>query len=363
MESTLNIPLVIIEFILAFGVLIFVHEFGHHITARLLGIEVEEFGFGYPPRMFKMFTFRGTDYTLNWIPFGGFMRPKGENNPDIPGGLAAASPWARIAVFLAGSFMNIALGIVLFSLVFMQLGGPDFSTVEIVQVNPGSPAEIAGIQTGDIVLEINAIPINRANKLTKIVLENLGQELSILLERNGQIVQVFATPRLDPPPDQGALGIGFNNPIVPLSWDQALPVSILHTIDYGRQLFMLPIMLIQNQIAPGEARISGPKGIYDYYQYAREKDIEETASTDSDTPAVNTLFFLAAISVAIGFTNLLPIPALDGGRIVLTLPEIIVRRRVPPQFENLVHLVGFTALISLLIYITVQDFINPIQLP
>jgi regulator of sigma E protease len=363
MEPTLNIPLVIIEFIFAFGVLIFVHEFGHHITARLLNIEVEEFGFGYPPRLVKLFTFRGTDYTLNWIPFGGFMRPKGENNPDIPGGLAAANPWARIAVFLAGSFMNIVLGIFLFSLVFIQLGGPDFSTVQIVGVSPGSPAETAGIQLGDVVLEINDVNINKTNKLTNVVLDNLGQELSILLERDGENIQVFATPRVNPPPNEGALGIAFNNPIVPLTWFEALPISVVSTFDYGRQLFMLPIMLIQNQIEPADARISGPKGIYDYYQYAREKDAEQTASPDSDNPAVNTLFFLAVISVAVGFTNLLPIPALDGGRIILTLPEIIIRRRVPPQFENLVHLVGFTALISLLIYITVQDFINPIQLP
>ena len=363
MESTLNIPLVIIEFIFAFGVLIFVHEFGHHVTARLMNIEVEEFGFGYPPRIVKLFTFKGTDYTLNWIPFGGFMRPKGENNPDIPGGLAAASPWARIAVFLAGPIMNLILGIFLFSLVFMQTGAPDFSTVEIIQISPGSPAEMAGIQTGDIVREVNNYTIDSMSKLSVVVLDNVGQEISIILERNGKNIQIFATPREYPPAGEGALGIVMSNPIISISWIEAMPISALVTFEQGRQLILLPINLIQNQINPEDARILGPKGIYDIYQQARERDVEQTTSNNSGGQAVNTLSFLAIISVALGFTNLLPIPALDGGRILLTLPEIILRRRVPPQFENIVHLVGFTALLSLLIYITAQDIINPIQLP
>src|SRR4030043_1422295 len=104
----------IVEFIFALGALIFIHEFGHFIACKLLKIEVEEFGFGYPPRALKLFTLGGTKFTLNWIPFGGFVRPKGENDPSIAGGMAAASPWKRIAVLLAGPTMNLLTAVILF---------------------------------------------------------------------------------------------------------------------------------------------------------------------------------------------------------------------------------------------------------
>src|SRR5512146_128178 len=135
----------ILEFVIAFGILIFLHEFGHYLMSKLFHIEVEEFGFGFPPRLVKLFKFRETDFTLNWIPFGAFVRPKGENDPTIPGGLAAASPWARLAVLFGGPLMNLITGILLFSLVFTKIGAPDLKTVLIVDVNKNSPASAAGM--------------------------------------------------------------------------------------------------------------------------------------------------------------------------------------------------------------------------
>src|SRR4030065_481442 len=112
----------IIEFALALGILIFIHEFGHFIALKMLKIEVEEFGFGFPPRAFKLFELGGTKFTLNWIPFGGFVRPKGDNYPNSPGGLGAASPWKRIAVFLAGPTMNMLIALIMFVTIYGIIG-------------------------------------------------------------------------------------------------------------------------------------------------------------------------------------------------------------------------------------------------
>src|SRR5512135_3581687 len=133
-------------FIAVFAGVVFIHEFGHFLVSRLLRVEVEEFGFGLPPRALRLFHWKGTDFTLNWLPIGGFVRPKGENDPNVPGGLAAASPWTRLAVLFAGPTMNLLLGVVVFSLLFFQMGVPDYSKVQIGDVLSGSPAAQAGLQ-------------------------------------------------------------------------------------------------------------------------------------------------------------------------------------------------------------------------
>ncbi|HEX7555762.1 MAG TPA: site-2 protease family protein, partial [Leptolinea sp.] len=147
----------ILEFFIAFGILLFIHEFGHFITSRFFNIEVEEFGFGFPPRLAKLFTWRGTEFTLNWIPFGAFVRPKGENDPQVSGGLAAANPWKRLAVLIGGPLLNILTGIIIFSVLFTKTGAPDTKVVQIMEVSKGSPAETAGIQAKDIIAKANGI--------------------------------------------------------------------------------------------------------------------------------------------------------------------------------------------------------------
>jgi regulator of sigma E protease len=132
--------------------------------------------------------------------------------------------------------------------------------------------------------------------------------------------------------------------------------------EYGKLMFQIPVLLIRGQISPSEARIVGPKGIYDMFSQAREMD-QEVETTQQNVPAVNTLGLLAVFSVAIGIANLLPIPAMDGGRILFLLPEILFKRRIKPEYEGLIHLIGFALLIILMVYITFQDFINPVVLP
>ncbi|MEN4101136.1 MAG: M50 family metallopeptidase [Anaerolineaceae bacterium] len=357
----------IIEFVLLFGLLIFFHELGHYIVCRVFKIEVEEFGIGFPPRLLTLGKIHGTIISLNWIPFGGFVRPKAESDASVEGGLASASPWVRMAVALGGPMTNLGIGIVLYSLVFVQMGMPDTSRVQIFSVNENSPAFHAGLTSGDIFIRINDEPINSQEELSSIVLENRGNEITMVIDRNGQQIETKATPRLDPPPNEGALGISMGNPTMRISIFQAIPIASLATFEQARMLIALPGRLIAGQVEPDQARFVGPVGIFDIFAQARELDEEVSEVVPQANlptpPAIFTLSLMAMLSVALGITNLLPFPALDGGRILFTLPEIILKKRVPQKFENLVHLIGFAALIALMIYITTQDIINPIQIP
>jgi regulator of sigma E protease len=352
----------ILGFVIVIGLLAFLHESGHYIVARLFKIEVEEFGLGLPPRMLHLFTIGPTEFTLNWIPFGAFVRPKGENNPEIAGGLAAAPPIARIATMLGGPIMNILTGIIIFSFLFQQIGIPDTKTIRIQAVSPASPAAQTGIQAGDIVVKINGEVMLNTDQLIQVVGANRGKPITLTYQRNGQLTDIQITPRVNPPAGEGALGIQMSNPMTPINFGQAVTYSFTAVGEITRQMVLLPYHLIQGQIAPAQARVVGPVGMYGIYEKARQNDVQSTTNNNETLP-LNTIYLIAIISIAMGFTNLLPIPALDGGRILFTLPELLFHRRVPPEYENMIHLIGFAALIMLMVFITAQDIINPIVLP
>jgi regulator of sigma E protease len=352
----------ILEFVVVIGLLAFLHESGHYLVARLFKIEVEEFGLGLPPRMFHLFNIGPTEFTINWIPFGAFVRPKGENNPEIAGGLAAARPAVRIATMLGGPAMNILTGLIIFSFLFQQIGIPDTKTIKIQAVSPDSPAAQSGILVGDIVTKINGQGITSTDQLIQVVTANRGKQITLTYMRSGQSAEIQITPRLNPPAGQGALGIQMSNPTIPISYGQSLAYSFTAVGEITRQMVLLPYHLIQGQIAPAQARVVGPVGMYGIYEKARQNDVQSTATNNENLP-LNTIYLIAIISIAMGFTNLLPIPALDGGRILFTLPELLFKRRVPPEYENMIHLIGFAALILLMVFITAQDIINPIILP
>ena len=360
----MSVLLLILEFIVALGLLLFLHELGHFIAARIFHIEVEEFGFGYPPRLLKLFRIGNTDYTLNLIPFGAFVRMKGEEDPEVAGGFSSSKPLKKVIVLLSGPLMNLITGILLFSIIFSQTGAPDFKSVEVVDVSQNSPAYISGIMPGDIILKINDVEINSMDLLANTIQDNLGNPISITYERDGFQNTITSTPRIDPPEGEGSLGIVMTNPIRDISVVEAVPFGFMVTYEQAKQLIELPGKLILNEVSPEEARFVGPVGIFNIYQDARSRDIETNQSPeDSELPAVNTLWIMAIISVALGLFNLLPVPALDGGRILFILPELLFRKKVPSRYENAFHFFGFIILILLMFYITAQDIINPIILP
>jgi regulator of sigma E protease len=363
MTAFTNTLITILEFILAFGVLVFLHEFGHFLIARLSHIEVEEFGFGYPPKICKVFRLFGTDFTLNWIPFGGFCRMKGESG-DItePGSFLAASAWKRFLTLLGGPIMNLLLGMILIVFIIFRTGAADPTRVLISSVDQNSPAATAKILVGDFITAINGQPVTSMDTMSSLIKDSLGKDTELTLLRDNETIQVNLVPRKDPPAGQGAMGITVTNPVVPVTLVQAIPAAFLSTVDQGVQLVMIPVKLISGQISSDNARMVSVVGLYSIFNQVKTEDAQQAAQVPEDK-GLTILSYLAILSIALGYTNLLPIPALDGGRILFVLPEMLFKKRVPPELENRVHMVGYSLLMILMFVLIVNDIVNPIKLP
>lgn len=356
-------------FVGVFASVVLIHEFGHFVVARLLKVEVDEFGIGLPPRALTLFRWRGTDFTLNWLPLGGFVRPKGENDPNVEGGLAAATPWVRLSVLFAGSFMNLLAGVLVNSMLFAQVGIPDMTRVLLYEIVPDSPAAQAGLQVEDFVLAVDGEQVTDDDHFRSLIQANLDQPMEITVLRGDETLEFTATPFSSRTAEEGALGILPGPPMVPAeSFFQTIPYGTMYTYSQIRRIISLPVMLIRNQLTPEEGRFIGLKGIYDLFGQAVSRDVEsrEAAPAASTKPGplepTNfTLQIIASLTLTLGIFNLLPFPALDGGRILFVLPELVLRKRVPAEFENVVHMVGFALLLFFMLYINAMDFINPIS--
>jgi regulator of sigma E protease len=349
----------IIPFVIAIAALIIVHELGHFLAAKISRIKVEEFGIGFPPRLARLFKWGETQFTLNWIPLGGFVRPAGETDTSVGGGFSAANPWARLFVYVSGPLMNLLTALLIYTFIFLQLGKPDISRVEIMDVSTNSPAFSAGLEAGDIVLSVNGEPVDSSEELRSLIYANLGQAIEVSYLRNGETFTGSLTPR-DPAPADGAIGISMGHPLIPINPLESVVAGGQAIYEQSSALIALPGRMIRGEVSADEGRLVGYKGMYDIYTEVREAD----SSPDSNRPAgINTLSFFASISVSLGLLNLLPVPALDGGRILFTLPEILFKRRIPQSYENFVNAVGLALLLLLIVYINLQDFLNPVVLP
>jgi regulator of sigma E protease len=345
-------------FILVLTPIILIHELGHFVAARLSGIRVEEFGLGFPPRAATLFKRNGTIYSLNWIPIGGFVRPAGEDDPSVSGGLAGASKKARLFTLSAGAGANFLLALLLFWIAFM-IGPPRFE-IAVPEVQPDSPAMLAGIQAGDVLVEVNGREVDGSGVVVDEITSSAGRPVEIIVLRGEERLTFKVTPRLPGEYDdetEGPTGIrlegrrtGENVSMGPVQ-SVAMAGQTMFDVVWGT--LRAPVMLIRGQITPSEAR---PVSVVGLSQLAG-RAAEETANQGDWFPL---LWFAAVISVALGFTNLLPIPALDGGRIMFVLVEAVRGRRIEPEREGMVHLVGMLFLLGLMLLIIVQDIVNPI---
>jgi regulator of sigma E protease len=308
----------------------------------------------------------GTRFTLNWLPLGGFVRPKGENDPNVPGGLAAASPWKRLAVLFAGPLMNLLTAVLIYSLIFNRVGVPDATRVLVSSVTEGSPATQAGFQAGDIFISGNGQPISNYDELRVIVDANENKPVDFLVDRKGEKVELTVIPRMNAEANRIMIGVGLGVPFKsPSSPVETVKLGAQYTYFSIRMLVSLPAQMIRGTVNSEQSRLVGLKGIYDILQQTVSHDVEAStappASADPIDQPVRTLELIASLSISLGLFNLFPFPALDGGRIIFVLPELIFRRRVSPQLENLVHGMGMAFLLLLMIYINVMDFVNPIN--
>jgi regulator of sigma E protease len=337
------------------GFLILGHEFGHFVVARARGVQVTEFGIGFPPRLLTLFHFKGTRFTINAIPLGGFVRPVGEDDPTIPGGLAGASKTTRAIVLLAGPGANILLGILAFTIAF-KFASPDPTRVMVTQIAPGSPAEAAGILRGDLVLALDEIVVGGFEDLRQATADHLDVPVVLTILRAGEEIELMITPRSTHPEDEGPLGLTIGHPTRQASWAEAAVYGVDSVVLQVQNLALLPSRLARGEVAPQEARVSGLKGMYDMFAWAGEID------RDAQRPFL-TLNLVGIISIGLAVANLLPIPALDGGRLAFVLIEAVTRRRISARYEGLAHAVGFVLLLLLMVYVNLQDFTNPIALP
>lgn len=392
---------------------------------------------GYPPRAVKLFTFQGTLFTLNWIPFGGFARMKGEDALDMsPGSFNAAKPLGRALTLLAGPAMNFILAILFFAFSFMAgfpapAATPQLSTVPAtslaaqVGLQPGdvllaqgdrpvtvavlddlaatsagnqapgadltvlregasvalsvpaqasaadllagvnydsvlntrifvvseeSPAQAAGVLAGDRVYAVNGAVITPDLSLSREIARYAGQEMTLTILRDGKLMDLSMTPRVDPPPGDGAIGVGIESAtsLASLSFFPALGQGLLFTWDYITFMLRLPFDALRGALAAGQADLVGPIGIAQMVGDA----VEATVQTGLWYP----IWRLSAIlSAALAITNLLPIPALDGGRLLFILVEVLRGRRVNPEREGMIHMIGFAVLLGLMVLITFRD--------
>ena len=364
----------LLVFILVFGGMVFLHEFGHFIVARWFKIEVEEFGFGFPPKIMTLFKWQGTEFTLNALPLGGFVRPKGENDPNVLDGLAAANPWKRLGVLFAGPLMNLLTSVVVMALIIAQTGIAVPGKVLIENVSAASPAEAGGLRPGDQIVSIGGQSVTTVEASRAAIRASLDLPLEVVVLRQEAQVKLSVTPLSSRPAEQGALGVGLSYPRRPATVGEIVGGGFTYTGIQAFSILYTPIGLIQGAIAPESARFIGMKGIYDLFGQAVARDTESrqaaqtspgAAGVPAQQPTNYILYMVAMLSVSLAVLNLLPIPALDGGRILFTLPEILFRRRIPYKLENVINGVAFLLLIGLMIFINAMDFINPanIQLP
>jgi regulator of sigma E protease len=355
MSIGLSTGLAILSFIVVIGPLIFFHELGHFAVARLFKIKVEEFGIGYPPRMVTLFERNGTKYTLNWLPLGGFMRPAGEDDPSVPDGLSAASRTARFATLFAGPAANLIIAFLLLLVMFM-IGAPEEQPGALVTlIEPDSPAEVGGLEVGDVILKADGVPIMTYDDLREYIYAHTGETIALEVRRDEALVDLTLTPRTEWPEGHGPTGIQMQ-PIYEI--EQYGPFRAFgRTIEEMGTLMAafveLPRQIIQNQIPARYLRPVSIIGISQMGGQAMEASIDQSAAW----PIIQLTAF---ISLALAITNLLPIPALDGGRILFVLIEAVRGKRIKPEREAVVHFIGFAILMTAMIAFMYLDIVDPL---
>lgn len=366
----------IIIFVATLLVLVLSHEFGHFITAKKFGVKVLEFGFGIPPRIIGK-KFGETIYSLNWLPIGGFVKLFGEDETDKkvlndPRSFSTQHVFKRIAIVVAGVSMNLLLAIILFWIVLAAQGFKEKiplltpynfiganqineETIFIGEIKDGSPAQQAGINRGERVVAFNDVKLKSANELIDLTKKHVGESVTLTLaneedkERKVEII-----PRVNPPEGQGALGVALGTVMMANLDYQTVPQKVFSGItrSYNFTVYSFDILgsLIssafkQRDFTPVSDSVAGPVRITQMTGMILE----------SKSPLIPYLNFVGLLSLNLAILNILPVPALDGGRFFFLLIEAIFRKKVKAEVEKLIHTIGMGLLIALILAITFSD--------
>lgn len=353
-------------FILILSFLVIIHELGHFLVARWAKIKVEEFGLGYPPRMLTLFKDKqGTAYTLNWLPFGGFVRMFGEDGIEINQSRDRGSrdlaffmvpAWKRMLVVLAGATVNFVFGVIAFGAIYSRHGIPtDLNAIRVEEVAPGSPAAAAGLPTNSLVVKVEVgsqvVEVKKGEDLIKTVADHRGETVQ-LVTQEGIEYQVYVRKSEEVPEGQGALGVvltDFEMRFYP--WWQmpfrGIWVGLKAAVSFGGLILQALGTMVRDLVLMGQvpADVAGPVGIV--YQAEKEGFLREGFWTQ--------LNFAAILSINLAIMNVLPFPALDGGRGFFLGLEMLLKKRIKPQIEQWINGVGFMLLIGLIVLISIRD--------
>jgi regulator of sigma E protease len=345
----------ILIFVLALSILVLVHEFGHFFAAKITGVKVEEFGLGLPPKIWgkKM---GGTIWSLNWLPIGGFCRLEGEDLTDkkflkSSTSFVSKNPWQKGLIVLGGVLMNIILAVFVFSMVYAILGVPtDTDKVKVVGVAENSPAKEAGLMDGDWIKSVNGTVINSPSELTAEVVKYKGK--IVILEIEGRPQGVPVQVRENPPEGEGSMGVAISNrEMVKMKWYEGykgVAAGFKEAYYWGKIIFEGVTKMIGSLLVGQSPKdVSGPIGMF-----------EATSSINKNQGILAVIHFFGIVSVNLAIVNILPFPALDGGRIIFVLYELVTRKRANQKFEAIVNNIGMVVLLSLILLVTVGDVVR-----
>ncbi len=335
--------------LLIFSLIIFVHELGHFLTARLFKVKVHEFAIGMGPKLFSRQKGE-TTYSIRAIPIGGFCGMEGEDTASNDEGSFSAKPWyAKLIILAAGAAMNVLLGFVI-SIIFVSISasqhGIASTTVETVQEQ--SPLADF-LEAGDRVLSVNGNKVHIKTDIDFAMQQSGGAATEIKILRDGKVLTKSFTPLAAKYSDgTPAYLIGFIPTVEKANISNVMHQSFWRTVWMGKLVFVSLGMIIRGQASVSD--ISGPVGVVD------------AMNSQAQTGGLAALLYLASfISVNIGIMNLLPIPALDGGRIFFVLIEAIRRKPIPPEKEGIVHFVGLILLLGIMVFATWNDIMRLIN--
>ncbi len=339
----------ILIFFIVLSILILVHEFGHYWIAKKSGIWVEEFGFGLPPRLVGK-KIGETIYSINLFPFGGFVRLHGEQeeegitNPNRA--FLNKSKKTRFLVVIAGVIMNFLLAVAAFAIVYSFSGIPrDTGQVKVVDVAPASPAQTSGLLVGDIIKSVDGKEVKKVNDFINAVEEKKGKRVQIETDKG----KLTVTPRESPPEGEGPLGVIITTTEIfyPPVWQRpfyGVCFGFKEAIFWGQTVVTGFVSIFQN-LFRGEAPkdLAGPVGIF-------------AVTTEAAKIGILALInFVGILSVNLAVLNVLPFPALDGGRLLFIAIESVIGRKIVPKVEAVIHTVGMIILLGLLLAITIGD--------